>query len=155
MAQEISNSDDVIDSRDVIQRIAELESEISAVGDEENPIADETATCGECGKSWNNATNPTPAARCPFEYVHAEIAELKTLQALASKAEGYSDWKYGATLIRDSYFEEYAQELAEDIGATDKEQRWPLNHIDWNAAAEELQGDYTSVEFDGVTYWIR
>jgi hypothetical protein len=27
--------------------------------------------------------------------------------------------------------------------------------IDWNEAASELQMDYTAVEFDGVTYWVR
>lgn len=29
------------------------------------------------------------------------------------------------------------------------------NYIDWKRAAEALQSDYTSVEFDGVTYWVR
>lgn len=47
------------------------------------------------------------------------VDELKVLKALESEAEGYSgDWQYGATLIRDSYFEDYARELAEDIGAS-------------------------------------
>ena len=32
---------------------------------------------------------------------------------------------------------------------------WPNNHLDWKAAAEELQLDYTEVDFDGVTYWTR
>jgi hypothetical protein len=27
--------------------------------------------------------------------------------------------------------------------------------IDWDATAENIQADYTSVDFDGVTYWIR
>jgi hypothetical protein len=27
-------------------------------------------------------------------------------------------------------------------------------HIDWDAA-NALKTDYTSVEFDGVTYWLR
>ena len=27
--------------------------------------------------------------------------------------------------------------------------------IDWAQAARELRMDYTSVDFDGVTYWIR
>lgn len=32
------------------------------------------ATCGECGRSWNDAAissvTPAPSARCPFEYEH-------------------------------------------------------------------------------------
>lgn len=32
---------------------------------------------------------------------------------------------------------------------------WPLTCIDWVQAAEELQQDYMSYEFDGYTYWVR
>jgi len=32
------------------------------------------ATCGVCGRSWNDAAvsavTPTPSGRCPFEYEH-------------------------------------------------------------------------------------
>ena len=86
-----------------------------------------------------------------------EREELTALVALAEEASGYAeDWRYGATLIRDSYFEEYARELAEDIGALgNKDIPWPANHIDWEAACDELKQDYTEVDFDGVAYWIR
>lgn len=167
----ISNADDVIDSRDVIARIEELESlieseEISEANgaearkDENGNTVEDIATCGECGKSWNDAlvsgSTPAPSGRCPYEGIHEEIAELHALQELADEAEGYApDWKHGEALIRDDYFETYAQQLAEDIGAIDKAAQWPNTCIDWEQAARELQQDYTSVEFDGVTYWIR
>lgn len=32
---------------------------------------------------------------------------------------------------------------------------WPNTCIDWDEAARELQYDYFTVEFDGITYWIR
>lgn len=81
--------------------------------------------------------------------------ELAALESLAEQAEGSPDWSYGETLIRDSYFEDYARELAEDTGAVKSDAEWPLRHIDWEAAAEELREDYFSVDFDGVTYWVR
>ena len=116
--KEISNHDDVINSRDVIARIAELEGMDER--DEE------------------------------------ETAELASLKALQDDAEGYcADWKYGESLIRDSYFKEYAEQLADDIGAVNSEATWPNNCIDWDRAARELQYDYTAVDFDGVTYWTR
>lgn len=65
------------------------------------------------------------------------------------------DWLYGAQLIRDSYFTEYAQELADDIGAINSDAGWPNSCIDWDQAARELKQDYTSIAFDGVTYWVR
>lgn len=126
MANTFTNKDDIIDSRDIIARIEELESEIeSAEEDGEEPDAD-------------------------------SVEELSILQALADEASGYAaDWEHGETLIRDDYFEDYARELAEDIGAIDRNANWPLNCIDWEQAARELKHDYTAVDFDGVRYWIR
>lgn len=81
--------------------------------------------------------------------------ELTALLKLQEEAEPYAaDWTYGETLIRDSYFKQYAEELADDIGAIDRNATWPLSCIDWDEAARQLQQDYTSVDFDGVTYWI-
>lgn len=76
--------------------------------------------------------------------------------SFCEEAEGYaSDWRYGAQLIRDSYFRKYAEQLADEIGAVDKNNSWPNTCIDWEQAAEELQTDYSAVEWDGVTYWMR
>lgn len=62
---------------------------------------------------------------------------------------------YEPTLIADSYFEEYAEQLADEIGAIDRDAGWPLNFIDWGAAAEALKADYTTIYFDGDEYLIR
>ena len=59
------------------------------------------------------------------------------------------------TLIADSYFETYAEEFATDIGAVGRDNNdWPLYHIDWKAAAEDLKQDYTEYEikFDNITF---
>lgn len=60
---------------------------------------------------------------------------------------------YGVVLIPEDDFVEYAQELAEEIGAVDESARWPARHIDWKAAADELRHDYSSVTFDGTDYF--
>ena len=171
---DISNSDDIIDSRDVIARIEELESER-----EDAPIHTTCIHCGldiegsEASADWrdrgNNSHCPNPQnegagltveheapADTRGELPEEEAEELKALQELAEEAEGYCpDWHHGAPLIRDSYFTEYAKELAEDCGMIPSKRSWPMNCINWEAAAEELRGDYTSVDFDGVEYWVR
>lgn len=122
------NSYDIIDSRDVIEAIEALESELE----------DE------------------PGHLLTSDEADELRAELDALKSLADEASGYAaDWEYGETLIRDSYFETYAQELADDIGAVDANAPWPMSCIDWEQAARELQQDYTCVSFDGVDYWIR
>lgn len=119
---EPDNTDDIIDSRDVIEAIEELTARRESIDE-------------------------------PWDQDDADY--LATLEALAEEASWAADWTYGETLIRDSYFQAYAEELAEDIGAIDRNASWPLNRIDWAAAAEDLKMDYGAVEWDGVTYWIR
>lgn len=66
-----------------------------------------------------------------------------------------ADWEDGASFIRDDYFEEYAEQLAEEIGAIDREAGWPLGHIDWTAAANALKQDYTPLLIGADEYWTR
>lgn len=82
--------------------------------------------------------------------------ELEMLQDFANEwSDQIPDWKYGEQMIADFYFVEYAQQLAEDIGAIDRDLGWPACHIDWEAAADSLRMDYFSVEFGHTTYWVR
>lgn len=117
MTTEITNDADIIDSRDIIARIEELEG------------ADERD--------------------------EAEDAELAALKALQDEASGYAeDWLYGAALIRGTYFTDYVMELLSDIGALPRD----IPHyivIDEEATADNIRQDYTSVDFDGVEYWVR
>lgn len=157
MTNSISNSDDVIDSRDVIARIEELRDEReSLVSDLDD--AKETHADADNQEDRAAAYADVEVAESALKEWDAseEAEELKTLESLASEAEGYAaDWQHGETLIRDSYFKEYAMELAEDIGAIDSNATWPNTCIDWDQAARELRMDYTSVEFGNVTYWVR
>jgi hypothetical protein len=51
--------------------------------------------------------------------------------------------------------EQTGSELAEDIGAIDRNASWPATYIDWEAAADSLKADYSSIDFNGEDYWIR
>lgn len=152
-SSDISNADDMIDSRDVIQRIAELEDERDALRDEV-----EQAVMAHEDHPTEHTKDYAEAAQVALDAWLADCdtgIALRDLLALQSEAEVYApDWMHGATLVRDSYFERFAQQLAEDLGQL-PEDTWPLSCIDWEQAARELQADYTSVEYGGVTYWVR
>ena len=141
----ISNRDDIIDSRDVIARIDELEEELAqAHTDDDDAGEDFEEWLTALAESYDGTGREEPAK------------ELLALRALQDDAEGYCpDWHHGATLIRESYFQTYARELADDIGAINRDAGWPTSCIDWEQAAEELQQDYTNVEYDGVSYWVQ
>lgn len=79
---------------------------------------------------------------------------LEDLKGNGGDEEWRGDW-YPITLIRDSYFKDYAMELAVSIDAINNDVMWPNDCIDWDKAARELRYDYSTIEFDGVEYWYR
>ncbi len=83
----------------------------------------------------------------------ADEAEL--LGELCNLEASVVDWQHGEALVRDDYFEDYARELAEDVGAVDRDAAWPMTCIDWPAAARALLQDYYEFEIDGRTYYAR
>jgi len=124
------------DSRDVQERIDELESEIET-NQETLTELDEAAAIEEL-------TEET-----------AELQEeLNILQTFKDDV-GSSEWEYGLGFIRTDEFENYAKELAWDIGAISKDSSWPNHHIDWAAAAEELSQDYSIATLGDYDYYFR
>ena len=158
----IDNSQDIIDSRDVIRRLSELESDRESLTDAITEAQEEYDTAVKDGKDDDTLADLKGTLEGAQEDLRAwdeddsDSDEYRTLKALSEEGESAtSEWSRGETLIRDSYFETYAEELAGDIGAIDKNASWPVNCIDWKEAAEQLRQDYTNVDFDGETYWIR
>lgn len=142
MTREISNSDDLIDFRDITDRVDALREDRDGfvLG---SPDGEETPD----PEGWAEQ-NPD------------EAIELTTLEGLLEDTAGYGgdhQWEgiwYPGTLIRHSHFVEAMRDLVEDIGDLPKGAPAYLV-IDWEATAENLRADYSSVEFDGVEYWYR
>jgi len=170
MAEPIDNTYDIIDSRDVIARIEELETfrddaaeemkerlgRIAELESMETLTDEESDELGELKEKNELITNMKGEEQASsILYGEDEQRELDTLLALQDQAEGYSDWQHGESLIRGTYFRKYAEQLADDIGAIDRNANWPICHIDWDAAAQALKADYTCVDFDDEKYWIR
>jgi len=170
---EINSSEQIIDSRDVIERIAYLEDELQSgyedfkeeFRDDYDDYVDAYTGDMEDMLDFEDWAEKSPKIKSFDDWksdqeelsgqYSDEVEELNKLQALEDECN-WGDWKYGTPLIRDDYFEDYAQELAEDCGDYDSRNvRWPYTCIDWKMAADELKMDYTSVEFDGETFWLR
>jgi hypothetical protein len=173
MARTISSSDDVIDSRDIIARKDELESEredlVSALDEAREALselqADEPPNSvqedGEDGEEFAAYEEKLSEAKQALldasnaldEWDEDNGEELKGLVELCDEAPG-DDWEHGATLINESYFTDYCQELVSDIGDLPKDIPGYLV-IDWEATANNLRADYTSVEWEGTTFYVR
>lgn len=164
--ESISNRSNTFDSRDVIARIGELlsnaedaEERVAKLCEEREGLTDDTlesaARRSEIDALLTKAEADSAAMPLGSYFNADDREELVALQRLEAQCKGYGDWADGETLIRESYFVEYAQELANDIGSLPPDAAWPLTHIDWQAAADELKTDYMEVDFDGVPYLMR
>ena len=128
---------DFIDVRDIIARVLELRYE-----------RDEYNEKMGSPDAWDSVPDGEPEELAMLEGILSELA------GYGGDEEFEGDW-YPVQLIAESYFQEYAQDLAEDCGMVDTGARWPMTCIDWEQAARELQMDYGSIEIRGFTYWYR
>lgn len=130
-------SADVIDVRDIIARVLELRDEREEYNEKMgSPDA------------WDGVPDGEPEELAMLEDILSELA------GYGGDEEFEGDW-YPITLIAESYFQEYAQDLAEECGMVDTSARWPMTCIDWEQAARELQMDYSNILIHDSTYWYR
>lgn len=153
MKTAVSIHDDVLDVRDLIERYEELETALLAAFNEQQTIeGDDTETDNpedSAFQAWLKVTTHEDA-----EEFSLLFDALQDLAGSGGDEQWRGDW-YPVTLIADNYFEQYARDLAEDIGLTDKPSGWPYYCIDWEYAARELKHDYSATTIDNVTYWYR
>mgnify|MGYP006377584201 FL=1 len=90
-----------------------------------------------------------------------ESAELADLVAFLHEAMQYnSDADAGETIIAESHFVDYIEEIIDDCYALPKELtsgEWPYRHItiNYEAAAEEAKADYAELTFRGRNFYIQ
>ena len=132
MAINVYPTADIIDSRDILERFEELDARVPDPDEPEDLFPPEPLDDDEQDE-------------------HEQLATL--LQEIENNASDAPH--HGVTLIADAYFETYAQEFAEDIGALPRDAEWPATFIDWERAANALKMDYAEVDWNGHTFWVR
>jgi hypothetical protein len=164
--RDIDNSQDVISMDDVTERFAELRDERASLVEERDEAKEELDamdTETDLGE-YEEAAKRFKAAEEALEVFDSEdnedAEELATLTALLDETRGYGgdhqfegDW-YPGSLIRESYFTDYCEQLVKDIGDLPDETPGYLA-IDWGKTADNLRVDYSEVEYDGITYLYR
>jgi hypothetical protein len=166
----ISRFDDVIDTRDIIEIVEYHESEIESLIENEieeieskieenrhipnfdvsklNDLIIRTIELQDYSITLNNDDEFLKANYSDFD-------EFITIKSFAEQCSDYSsDYSYGESVIRRSYFVDYCQDMVEDCGDIPKD---IPNYIcvDWQCTARNIEQDYSSVDFDGVEYLIR
>lgn len=147
-----SNTDDVIDSRDIIERIEELQSDRLAL---KQALEEAEAALLEDDTEENQlAVDEARDDLTAWDNSH-DAEELKTLEKLAEDVQEFNtDWEYCVTLIHESYFTEYTKETVTDSGYISKDfPDWIA--VDWDKTAENVKRYYAEIDFDGETYFIQ
>lgn len=123
---------DLTDTRQLVERETEIAEELEELEDEVE-------------------THPSKRAGLEqdIEELHTEQHEIEDIRT------SVADFGHGSEMIECDSFTDYARQYAEDVGAIESDARWPCNHIDWDKAAQELASDYTEVEYQGTSYYVR
>lgn len=145
MAFQFNHSDRIAMS-DIIERFEKLR--------------DERQDYEELGEDYL-IDNPDDEPLAPWEEAHSDEAqELTLLSELMTDLCGEGgdeqfegEW-YPSDLIRESDFVDHVKELLNDCEIIPSEIPWYVV-IDWQATADHVRVDYSSVEIQGVTYWYR
>jgi antirestriction protein len=141
---ETKPGDDIVDLRDVCEQYREVKAELLEREVPES-VFESSESLGEFIETFDLAHDDYMILR----------AYVKLWGDLFESPEETAENE--PILILDYYFTDYARQLADDIGVFSnvKEYGWPLNHIDWEAAADALKMDYSEVRWGGYTYFIR
>lgn len=119
------NCENIIDIRDIIERIEDLET-----------------------KQEEGEYTETPD--CELTHLRSIMEELK---GNGGDEQWRGDW-YPVTLVRDDHFTDYVAEMLEDCGEIPRNLPSYIE-INWEATARNIRMDYTNIEIDGISYWYR
>lgn len=86
------------------------------------------------------------------ESEYNEYLEKKQLNEEGNSV--FADWADGITLVPEDNFEAFVQEELENVGYFPKD--FPsFIVIDWEATADNMKSNYSTIEVDGTTYYGR
>ena len=135
-----------LDTRDLQEQIDNLESEIEELNEDLEDLEKDLVSCG----------SEIDEIRTKIQEYKEQLQDLRDeLQPLLDlKAEGIPEWEDGATLIPESDWEEYVEDLVKDCGYISNDVPWWIV-IDWAATADNVAADYSTVDYDDDTYYYR
>lgn len=122
----ITNRDDTLDTRDIIEYMEQLKSELK--------LAQDPTTKQERQKELDN---------------------LMSLKEQTINNSNKEKWETGIQLINNWYFQEFAENEGRETGGLSSKEvyQWPWYCVDWERATKDLKMDYFDVLYDDQIYW--
>jgi hypothetical protein len=127
--------DNVVNKQDIEDRLSELEDERDSFM--EDTGFDEIEQPAE----WEESL-------ATWEAHQPEGQEWRMLTDIIEEI-GHADY-----LVAEDYFEDYVKEMLQDCGDVPRELPWYVE-IDWEATADNIKGDYGTIEIEGKDWYYR
>ena len=162
-----------LDSRDIQEEIDNIEglkndyeSDLESLNDELNELESELYDI-ENAEDYEDKQNDIDdkieeisdkeieIQECEFEY-NRYSEELEELESLKEEIQDYSEegFEFGIQLIHENDIDDYLHELLIDCGYIQKDfPTWI--EIDWGATYDNMKQDYSELELNGNTFYVR
>lgn len=135
----------VVDSRDLIEKRDELKELIL------NSFIENFPHYEEMTERFEDIRFEEEELENWVQDFESEINEINEINEIEIEC---TDFQYGESLINEDYFVEYCEELCKDCGYISTDfPSWI--EIDWEATANNISQDYTTVNYQGETYYTR
>lgn len=154
--EEITNSADILDSRDIQERYDNLTRTI------EDAFVDAGRDSFDFLTAWDKDEKKTGAI---VEYLikwdlldESEFEEWTLIRhTFIDNMSDFYGWDEGMVFLLDSYMDErWAEQEMEDLGFLSRNiPNLIRNNINFTGILQAIQQDYNELDFDGVIYWYR
>ena len=136
----------VLDTRDLIEKRDELKQQIlDAFLEDFEHYVDRT-------DSFEDILFEEEELENFKDYWKDELEEIENINEIEDEIG--SEFDYGCTLIHEDSFQEYCEELLEELGYVPKDfPTWI--EIDYEATSENMKQDYSELVYDGENYFYR
>lgn len=140
----------IIDTRDLIEKRTQLIEDIIFLFNETFNTDYEDFEVVEKLVHEETSSNIPDHLLDEFSHENEDIfEEIKEIDNIENELG--SEFNYGVELIDEDDFEEYTENLIDELGYNIP----PFIVIDWDQTAETIKEDYTSVNYNGITYLAR
>lgn len=156
---------DIVDTRDIISRIEELDDELSELQDEIEDLESDVEGV-EFSKRHTDDIDQIQSYDDNIAELNEKIKDKKNyiLNTLQPELDHLnetiddvgSEAIRGVTLIHEDYFTDYVKDMLLDCGDIPQDLPWYIEDaIDWDRVATTLRQDYVSTTYDGEDYLFR
>lgn len=86
-----------------------------------------------------------------YDEFEIQIGEYEEVKSFCEEVENYR----GETIIHEGDFEDYCRDFVEECYDLSGVPDFVKDNIDWDGVAEDIKSDYSAVEYDGETFYVR